>query len=145
MKGKIEDIVKITATNDGGNILEGQPTDIVRTMFFVPGNVKQTWNRIAAGDGYYFFKNRQYGNCMTVTGGSPANGAKITLAACGNNAYQEFLSIAIPGTSGVSALQARHSGKVIDIPSAAGPATGIQVQQWQALYGVNQQWTVAKP
>lgn len=152
----IEDIVKLTSPHpfrdaNGLKIIEGRDTNIVHTMFFVPGNVKQTWNLITVGDGYYYIKNRQYYKCLSIENSSTANNAKAVLQNCTGASSQQFQFEPITNAPGKVAIRAKHSGKVLDIlvnwsgDPFAGNGDALQIQQYEAFYGTNQQWIISKP
>lgn len=152
----IEDIVKISSPHpfrnaNGYKIIEGRDTGVVRTMFFVPGNLKQTWNLISIGDGYYYFKNMQYNKCLSIENSSAANNAKAILQDCTGASSQQFQYVTIANALGKIAIKAKHSGKVLDIPvnwsgdPFAGNGDALQIQQYDAFYGTNQQWIISKP
>ncbi|NQX17566.1 RICIN domain-containing protein [Rathayibacter sp. VKM Ac-2857] len=77
--------------------------------------------------------------CVTVTGGSTADGATVTQGACGVTGSSWRLR---PGNDGTVELRAVHSGKALDL-SNCSDQNGTRIGQWSVLNNDCQRFRVS--
>ncbi|AJW80772.1 alpha-L-arabinofuranosidase (plasmid) [Clavibacter michiganensis subsp. insidiosus] len=83
--------------------------------------------------------NRNSGLCLTVAGGSTANGGDVVQGACGNAARSASSWILDPTADGAYRFVNAATSKVLD-SAGCGTADGTDARQWAWLANACQQW-----
>lgn len=145
--GMIEDRIKITSVRSG-KVIDAWTAGI-QIWTYSSTNNNQKWVRVIAPNdpGYYFLKSVSRGKCLLAPDNN--NGTLITFSTCGAE-NQKFKFVAVPNVPGKVAIQSKTSGKVLDVITDwndpnSGKANGTRIQQWDSLFGNNQQWVISKP
>jgi hypothetical protein len=143
--GMIRDLAKITSVRSG-KVIDAWTAGI-QIWTYGSTNNNQKWILIPAPNdpGYRFLRSLGRGKCMVAPDGN--DGTLITLATCGAE-NQKFKFTAVPGVPGKIAIEAKASGKVLDVITDwsnpnSGKANGTRIQLWSPLFGNNQQWVVS--
>jgi hypothetical protein len=143
----LNDIAKITSVRSGKVIDAWTAGTQIWTSS--SGNLNQQWQIIRAlnDPGYYYLRSVSRGKCMVAPDNS--SGTLIAIATCWAE-NQKFKFVPVPNVPGKYAIQSKTSGKVLDVITDwndpnSGKANGTRIQQWDAFYGNNQQWTLSKP
>lgn len=81
--------------------------------------------------------------CLDVTGASGANGAKLQQFQClgESQANQLWFKAPLAGQEPFVAFMAKPTGKCLDVEGVS-TANGARLQQWDCLFGGNQQWSL---
>ncbi|WP_274912531.1 RICIN domain-containing protein [Streptomyces sp. WZ-12] len=78
------------------------------------------------------------GKCLTVAGGSLANGANAVQTTCTDGADNQSFQL-IPAGNATFMVRAMHSGKCLEVENS-GTGAGANVQQWWCVDGPQQRW-----
>lgn len=127
---------KLVLDVDGGKTANG--TKIIQWESH--GDANQIWKVESFPNGYFrlhsALDNRK---CLVVLNASRDNGGKIILWDCSPNGQDNEWWQPVPQGNNYS-IRNNRSGKALDVPS--GDHTwGLQIIQWEAHTGLNQQWT----
>lgn len=106
-----------------------------------PGD-KQLWTLEDMGGGYHAIKSVASGKCVDVYMQS-SDGAPVVQWDCHGGDNQLF-SLDVPApppppSDETTAVEARHSGKCMEV---TGTANGALIEQWTCTGGTNQAWTL---
>ncbi|MFF4602811.1 RICIN domain-containing protein [Streptomyces sp. NPDC001339] len=98
----------------------------------------QATPRAAAALSVVQFQNEHSGKCLTITGGSLANGANAVQATCADDADNQAFEM-IPAGNATFMVRALHSGKCLEVENS-GKGDGANVQQWWCSEGPQMCW-----
>ena len=80
---------------------------------------------------------RHSGQCLTVRGGSRANGANVVQQTCGGLTHQQWTLV--KQRDNIYQIKADHSGQCLDVDSGSR-RPGTNILQWPCHGGANQLW-----
>lgn len=86
---------------------------------------------------YVRFQVEHSGKCLTMSGGSLANGVLAVQSTCANGLDNQLFAVK-PVGKGLSQIQAKHSGRCL----ATVPSNGWKVQQEWCSAATTQSWRV---
>ncbi|MGV4924931.1 RICIN domain-containing protein [Streptomyces sp. BHT-5-2] len=84
------------------------------------------------------FQNEHSGKCLTIAGGSLANGANAVQATCADGADNQAFEL-VPAGNATFMVRAMHSGACLEVENS-GKGAGANVQQWWCVNGPQQRW-----
>ncbi|WP_369356070.1 RICIN domain-containing protein [Streptomyces sp. cg2] len=84
------------------------------------------------------FQVEHSGKCLTIAGGSLANGANAVQATCVDGADNQAFEL-VPAGNATFMVRAMHSGACLEVENS-GTGAGANVQQWWCVDAPNQRW-----
>lgn len=88
----------------------------------------------------YQFINVKSVKCMSVAGGSTANGANIVLATCNRSATEQVWHQENGDAEGYYRYRNDKSGKCLSVAGGGSTTEGAAIIQWTCNGGPEQQW-----
>lgn len=116
-------------------------------------NFRRMWTVLAATGGLlvgltttaqaatsYQFINVKSVKCMSVAGGSTADGARIVLATCNRSATEQIWTQENRDAEGYYRYRNSKSGKCVSVSGGGSTAAGAAIIQWTCNGAAEQQW-----
>ncbi|MDB5815568.1 MAG: hypothetical protein JWN23_2685, partial [Rhodocyclales bacterium] len=104
-------------------------------MMFAAMGVSLTASAAVVGNGTFEVRSASSNLCLSITGGSLADGAKLIQDTCNGSAIQRF-QFSVQSDGSYQIVDAA-SGKALDVTDVSA-ANGALIQQWAASGGSNQ-------